>query len=65
MGLILYIIFHLICMAAAIILATIMENLYVIDDKELSCVLSAILPWGVIVWLLALYAGEKISENLA
>lgn len=64
MGLVLYVIFHALCLFGTIICAIIMEDKDYIDDREIYMIVGIFIPWGVLVWLGAVYCGEKISASL-
>lgn len=64
MGWILYAIFHCLCLFGAIIAAIVMEDKDFIDDREIYMIIGIFVPWGVLIWLAAVWCGEKISASL-
>lgn len=64
MGVILYCIFHALCLFGVIVTSIILEDKDYIDDREIYMIAGIFVPWGVLVWLGAVYCGEKISASL-
>lgn len=61
-GVIIYIIIHLILMFVSIVLAKIAEDDDVIDDAEFWIVLSVIVPWGILVVLGAMFLAQHLID---
>ena len=55
---------HLVLLFGAIVCSKVMLNKRYIDDDEFYNIVAIFVPWAVLVWLGAVYVGEKISDRL-
>lgn len=61
---IIYTIFHLLCLFGVIVYSKVLYRKHIIDDAEIYNIVGIFVPWGVLVWLAAVHAGEKLSDSL-
>lgn len=59
-----YVVFHLITFFFCIVAAKLAWQKNIIDDDELFMVMGIFVPWGVLLFIGALWFADYISDNL-